>query len=243
MEKELVLQRVLKVYRESALTKVEFAELVGVSTTTIANYEKSQRFVSAECLFSLVGAFPELSAEWLLRGEGDMLLSPHTSLHTCTHAGTHTQIDNDVQEIEVEEIPLVPLSWVKKPDFDIVKNIRDKSNLDKLELVPVISDFYGEPFCHEMFSDALFPYIPRGTRMLLRPTRVDSIVNGEIYAIDVRQKGMFVRFVDYYDEGENSYFICKAVPERKDRYSDMKIMKKDVLSVCDVLEYRVKLKV
>ncbi len=239
-----MLQRVLKVYEESTLSKIDFADMVGLSTTTITNYEKNQRNVSAECLIGLAKAFPELSSEWLLRGEGEMLLPPHTSLHTCSHAGTHTNNnDDDVQDIEIEEIPLIPEEWVKKTNFDIVKNIRDKSNWDKLELIPVINNYQGEPFCHEMFSDAMFPYIPRGTRMLLRPTKVDSIVNGEIYAIDVKQKGMFVRFIDYYDEGENSYFICKAAPERKDRYSDMKIMKRDVQSVCDVLEFRVKLKI
>lgn len=55
--------------------KSSFAEMIGVSKTAITDYTKLENFSSPnfEVLTKILSLFSNLSAEWLMRGEGEML--------------------------------------------------------------------------------------------------------------------------------------------------------------------------
>ncbi len=49
-----------------------FARHAGISQVTLCNYVNAKRTPSVAIVISILEKFPELSAEWLMRGEGPM---------------------------------------------------------------------------------------------------------------------------------------------------------------------------
>lgn len=52
-----------------------FAKAIGIQQVTFNNYISGKRKLSLEAVESILNAFQTLSAEWLLRGEGEMLMA------------------------------------------------------------------------------------------------------------------------------------------------------------------------
>lgn len=58
----------------SQLSRNQFSIKCGCSTTPFYQSENSDRIPNFATISRVLDAFPEISAEWLLRGNGDMLL-------------------------------------------------------------------------------------------------------------------------------------------------------------------------
>lgn len=68
------LQRLKEVLAYSGLSVRAFAIKCGVSQPTLDKQFKGLRGISIETMMSVLYAFPEISAEWLMRGNGDMII-------------------------------------------------------------------------------------------------------------------------------------------------------------------------
>lgn len=60
---------------ENAKSERDFAMKIGVNQVTLNNYTANKRKLSLEIIEAILNAFPEISAEWLLRGTGSMMLN------------------------------------------------------------------------------------------------------------------------------------------------------------------------
>lgn len=69
------LQRLKDVLAYSGLSVRAFAIKCGVSQPTLDKQFKGLRGISIETMMSVLYAFPEISAEWLMRGTGDMFIN------------------------------------------------------------------------------------------------------------------------------------------------------------------------
>lgn len=67
-----VLQRILEVFRQSSISETQFAKRIGVNQKTLNQQFKEERSLSLETVLSTLRAFEDISAEWLLRGKGNM---------------------------------------------------------------------------------------------------------------------------------------------------------------------------
>lgn len=70
-----ILSRLKEIIAFSGLSVRAFAMKCGIPQKTLDNQVKGLRGISLETFVSIAHAFPEISAEWLLRGEGGMLKS------------------------------------------------------------------------------------------------------------------------------------------------------------------------
>lgn len=70
--KELVLQRIIRLLKERSNSENQFAKLIGANQRTINQQLKKERSLSLDTVLSVLSSFEEISAEWLLRGEGEM---------------------------------------------------------------------------------------------------------------------------------------------------------------------------
>lgn len=68
-----LLERIKEILRFSGLTVRAFSIKCGISQPTLDKQLKGLRGVSIESVSGILFAFPQISAEWLLRGEGEML--------------------------------------------------------------------------------------------------------------------------------------------------------------------------
>lgn len=77
-----ITQRLKDVIAFSGLSLRAFAIKCGISQPTLDKQVKGLRAVSLETISSILFAFPEISAEWFLRGEGEMCRSNNSDQGT-----------------------------------------------------------------------------------------------------------------------------------------------------------------
>lgn len=70
-----ICERVTELRYSKHLTETQFANQLGMSQATVNRQLKSD-FPSLELISKVLSLFPELSAEWLMRGTGSMELQP-----------------------------------------------------------------------------------------------------------------------------------------------------------------------
>ena len=76
MTNETIIDRIRYIAKEKAYDKIAlFARVIGAEQTTVNNYFIGKRKPSLEICEKILSAFPDISAEWLLRGEGSMYKS------------------------------------------------------------------------------------------------------------------------------------------------------------------------
>lgn len=67
---------------------LDFSRLIGVAQTTLNSQSSSTKGVSSNVILLTLDTFPDVSAEWLLRGKGEMLIasSPNEKKEEEAHA-------------------------------------------------------------------------------------------------------------------------------------------------------------
>lgn len=82
-----VLQRVNYIIENSTKTKNLVANEIGMSSTTVWRQLKGEQALSVKLVEGILAIFPEVSAEWLLRGNGE--------INFCGNAKASSDIDAD----------------------------------------------------------------------------------------------------------------------------------------------------
>lgn len=75
-----VLQRVNYVIDNFGKNKNYFANEIGMSSTTVWRQLKGEQALSSKLIEGVLTAYSEVSAEWLLRGTGDIRLEKETDI-------------------------------------------------------------------------------------------------------------------------------------------------------------------
>ncbi len=70
---QTVKQRLIKYLAEKHISKTEFGRTIGVSNAYVSSIRES---ISPDKIQSIALNYPDLNIEWLLTGEGPMLLMP-----------------------------------------------------------------------------------------------------------------------------------------------------------------------
>lgn len=76
---EGVLQRVISICRQKSVSESQFAKMIGSNQKTINQQLRGERSISLDTISKILSSFEDISSEWLLRGEGDMLKPQPTS--------------------------------------------------------------------------------------------------------------------------------------------------------------------
>jgi len=72
--KEGILQRINELREYTGMSKSTLAASIGMEQTTLNNQFLGKRTISIDLVIGALKSFEEISAEWLLRGKGSMLL-------------------------------------------------------------------------------------------------------------------------------------------------------------------------
>lgn len=72
-----MVNRISKLIESTGLNPTSFASKVGVQQRTLWGQLNGQRKLSLDTVEAILNAYPELSAEWLMRGTGSMMKSAH----------------------------------------------------------------------------------------------------------------------------------------------------------------------
>lgn len=110
-----ILYRIACVLKSNSLSQSALAKQLSVAQTTLNNQLSGRATLSYQTVYGLINIFPDLSAEWLMRGEGDMLRSSgvhqeslgvnSNNIHSAhidnlTQVSGHSRIDNSFNNSE-----------------------------------------------------------------------------------------------------------------------------------------------
>ena len=71
----LIIQRISSILDHNKVTKQNLANEINMNQTTLGRQLKGEQALSAKLIEGFLHVFPDISAEWLLRGEGEMYKS------------------------------------------------------------------------------------------------------------------------------------------------------------------------
>ncbi len=223
MASEFEIGRKIKEYfNEIGMSQTEAADKLGIQQAAVSNQLNGRTFgKNSAAKWNAAFGF---RINWLLTGEGPMF--------DPADKGYDERIKKHFQhyhpDLEREKsIPVIPSSLFRVPEIDIYEYVINSPSMDRLPPVPHFQK-------HDIFAscpgDAMAPRLYRGYLMALSKIPNDApIINGEIYAVDTRSNGMFVRRLI---KNDNSLTF---VAENKDSFPDFELPYSDIISIFRVV--------
>lgn len=205
-------------FAEIGLSQTDAAGRLGVQQAAISNQLNGRAFgKNSAAKWNKAFGF---RVNWLLTGEGPMF-DPQSSDEHEYHLEDHPELNHD------NDIPVVPARLFRAPEIDTYEYVINSPSVERLPPVPHFQK-------HDLFAtcpgDAMSPRIRRGYLMALRRMPADvTIINGEIYVVDTRSQGMFLRKI--VDNGEGLTFIA----ENQTDFPDFSLPYDDVINIFRVV--------
>lgn len=161
---------------------------------------------------------PTLNIDWLLTGEGEMLVDD-----TIEVDGIHKESEQNSDVIY--SIPFIDKTIATAPDINIRRLVQEKAHT--LEEFPFYKMVKDVDYIQTVITMAMAPrYLP-GDFLFIR-FRDGQVLSGKIYLVDTKTYGTMLRLV-YIEEG--GYTLKALNPEFKDVY----VKVDDVYSISSVV--------
>ena len=216
---KLIGNKIKEYFSEIGMSQTEVAAVLDVQQAAVSNQLNGRRFGKNNAAkWSKAFGF---RANWLITGEGPMFDADNPNAPREHYLEEHPELNHD------DDIPVIPARLFRAPDIDIYEYVTKSQNVEKLPPVPHFQK-------HELFAtcpgDAMAPRICRGYLLALRRHPEDApIINGEIYVVNTRSLGMFLRRL--VDNGEGLTLIA----ENQQDFPDFNIDYSDVINVFRVV--------
>lgn len=198
-----IVQRIKQLIEEKFGTRgtTSFAKAIGVEQVTLSRQLNGQRGVSLDVVESILRTFPEINAEWLLRGSDVQ--------------GVKFEYDND----SVRTLPRIPYDAAAGTLTDAVDGVTEL----QCERMPVVEAFPRYDFTLRVTGRSMEPVYFSGDEVAcLRVSEARFLQWGRVYVLDTTQ-GVVIKRI--YDNGD-SIRCASYNPE----YPDFNIPKEDIRS-------------
>ena len=211
--------KIKEYFSENGMSQNDVAEILNVQQAAVSNQLNGRRFgKNSAAKWSKAFGF---RVNWLITGEGPMFETHNPNALREYYLEEHPELNHD------DDIPVIPARLFRAPDLDIYEYVINSPNVEKLPPVPHFQK-------HELFAtcpgDAMAPRLCRGYLLALRRIPEDApIINGEIYVVNTKSSGMFLRRL--VDNGEGLTFIS----ENQQDFPDFNIDYSDVINIFRVV--------
>jgi phage repressor protein C with HTH and peptisase S24 domain len=216
---KLIGNKIKEYFSEIGMSQTEVAAVLDVQQAAVSNQLNGRRFGKNNAAkWSKAFGF---RANWLITGEGPMFDADNPNAPREYYLEEHPELNHD------DDIPVIPARLFRAPDIDIYEYVMTSQSVEKLPPVPHFQK-------HELFAtcpgDAMAPRLCRGYLLALRKIQDDvPIINGEIYVVDTKSSGMFLRRL--IDNGNG----LTLVAENQQDFPDFDIEYSDVINVFRVV--------
>lgn len=116
-----ITQRLNEIKNYYNLSGVRFADKVGKVKNTFANYLNGSRPIPTDVIVDILNTFPDLSADWLLRGKGDMFNKVNPDVERMKKEIYDLKMSLLVKEGVIKELKYNILLVMKKRYFEEFK--------------------------------------------------------------------------------------------------------------------------
>jgi len=189
----------------------ELSEILGVSSQAVSNYIRDGYSVGEGVLYKIATKFPQINANWLLTGEGDMLKSENKAHLVSLKPDT-----------KIETRPRIPLN-AAAGSVSIALNGVGSADCEEMPLILAFSNYN---YTILVKGDSMEPEFHSGDELacLQLNGKASFIQWGRYHVLDTAQ-GVVVKRI--YNSGE--YIICKS--ENNELYPDFKIHKEEIYNL------------
>lgn len=211
-------ERLLQVIDHEKISVSQFERRSGLSNGYIKNIRKS---ISTDKLDGILRAFPDINRDWLIRGEGEMILN------STNDPPQVVQVQPNRNGILVYDIDATCGKQSRDMDFtdDIVIGSIDLPNISR--------------DCNIIRAngDSMTPMICDGNWIAIREIfDFEEVFYGQIYVVVTNEYRM-IKYVRKYEQDEQNYFILRSanpnyddITIRKDKIRKMFVVE-NILSV------------
>ncbi len=203
---------------ENGISQMEAARMLEVQQAAVSNQLNGRQFgKNSAAKWNKAFGF---RINWLLTGEGPMFDTDETP-HFDGMLEDHPELNH------ADDIPVIPARLFRAPDINIYEYVMNSHSVDRLPPVPHFQK-------HDLFAncpgDAMAPRICRGYLLALRRMpKETTIINGEIYVVDTKSSGMFLRRI--IDNGDTVTFIS----ENQKDFPPFELPHDDILNIFRVV--------
>ena len=201
----------------------EFTDAIGVSESYIRNISKS---ISAEKLMKISQLFPDLNPDWLLTGEGAMLLSDNPKT---------TAIPIDAPEVVY--LPVVPHSARAGTLGEYEQLFAD--DYSRRQPVLVTRQMHGRYICFQIEGDSMEPTLRHGDVVMARHIDRDLYKDSKlhlrswsVWIIVTRTDGILIKEIADHDVTGGVLTLHSLNP----LYEDLTVHLSDVIDIYNVIE-------
>ena len=218
MPRKIIGNKIKEYFAEIGMSQIEAAKILDVQQAAVSNQLNGRPFgKNSAAKWNKAFGF---RINWLLTGEGPMF-DKNSEQAKEYNIEDHPELNHD------EDIPVVPARLFRAPEIDIYEYAINSTTVEKLPPVPHFQK-------HELFAtcpgDAMAPRICRGYLLALRRMPEDTpIINGEIYVVDTKSLGMFLRRI--VDNGDTVTFIA----ENQADFPDFELPHTDITNIFRVV--------
>ena len=219
MSPKAIGNKIKEYFSENGMSQTDVAKVLDVQQAAVSNQLNGRPFgKNAAVKWNKAFGF---RINWLLTGEGPMFETDNPNAPREYNIDDHPELNHD------NDIPLIPARLFRAPDIDIYEYVTNSQSVEKLPPVPHFQK-------HELFAtcpgDAMAPRLCRGYLLALRKIQEDvPIINGEIYVVDTKSSGMFLRRL--VDNGNGLTLIA----ENQQDFPDFEIEYQDVINIFRVV--------
>lgn len=132
--KEAVLQRVIDICSAKFASESQFAKAVGINQKTINQQFRRERSISVDTILAVLSSFEDISAEWLMRGTGDMELPEASASAGVIGSMEELEELEDMEELEELNYSLRVLTTALEDVHQLVEMQKDKITALETEL-------------------------------------------------------------------------------------------------------------
>lgn len=211
--------KIKEYFSENGMSQTDVAKVLDVQQAAVSNQLNGRPFgKNSAAKWNKAFGF---RINWLLTGEGPMF-------DTDANNSTHEYNIEDHPELNHEDdIPVIPARLFRAPEINIYDYVMRSQNVEKLPPVPHFQK-------HDLFAtcpgDAMAPRLCRGYLLALRRMPLETtIINGEIYVVDTKSQGMFLRRL--IDNGNGLTFVS----ENQQEFPDFDLPYDDIINIFRVV--------
>lgn len=217
-----VKERLVMFIKNRGLSQKRFEAMVGLSNGYVNNISKG---LGASKMAEISLRFPELNQQWLLTGEGDMLI-PSSEDHSQGETNMAiSKMENDCEEAEVmESFPILPEVVAESRDTNIEAYIEENSS--ELERVNPSSLLSASHAAERILRTSMLPTFQPEDIVFVRflPDRM-KLCDGDIYYLNCTNRPTMIRRIKF--EPDNRLRLVAQNPQ----YGDVIISREDIINV------------
>jgi phage repressor protein C with HTH and peptisase S24 domain len=212
-------ERILSFLEYNGIKKVDFYQATGVADS---NFKGKNLYSQpgGDVLVKILTSYPNISAEWLLTGEGDMLKSKHTEEPQIEIKPIHQPRSTEKKE-ETQAVYLY--------DFEASAGLRALFDNNRQNIIDIIK-IPNLPKCDgaiHIVGDSMYPLLKSGDIILYKqmPLDINNLLYGEMYLLSYDIDGddyIVVKYIRKSEKGEPFITLGSENPAHAPRDIDFR---------------------